>query len=136
MTRQKPRKVCHVCKQSFTPSSPGDLYCGQNCLAISDRSVDRAKAELDFQKKVDRGEYPQECPICGREWNQLIHKRRNGGYFLYQQYHFESNQKWVYSCHNCNLLEKQLRKKLGPPQGIAPEKLRALIFSQLSEKDR
>jgi predicted metal-binding protein len=113
-------KVCRICKREFKEKSYGDLYCGVLCLnaSITDKEQEQAILTLD-----DKG--IKCCPICGRNKSFLIHKRMNGCWYLWQEYHYNNNSNSIYTCYYCNLWEMNYRRRTG--KKITPLEHRELI---------
>jgi len=121
------QKQCEICGKYFKPKSGSDKYCGILCLNASITDEEQQKAIKTLE---DKGQ--QTCPICGRSKQFLIHKRMNGEWFLWQQYHYENNLKFIYTCYFCNLWEKEYRKRTG--KLITPKEHKQLIKHGLKNK--
>lgn len=112
--------VCEICERKFTPKNSSDRYCGILCLNASITNNEQISAILSSD---DKGQI--NCPICGRNKKFLIHKRMNGQWYLWQEYHYNDNKDSIYTCYYCNLWEKEYRRR--NKRNITPEEHRRLI---------
>lgn len=140
----KQKRECLSCNASFTPVTFSAVHCSPKCADKSATTAERKTAESAWKVKIERGDYPRSCPICRRGWRQFLHKRRNGHWQCFQVYHYDTpfgtaqteamragRDKWIYTCPECNQLEKTLRRRNPEkwPRGIPPKALRELAFA-------
>jgi len=113
----KSKSTCIICQKEF--KNNGDQYCSKTCLNSSITDEEQLKAIEKFKDEMEN------CPICGRNKKFLIHKRMNGQWYLYQEYHYDNNKRKILTCYSCNLWERDYRKRTG--RNITPEEHRRLI---------
>ena len=124
----KEKYKCEICGKMFTPKSNADLYCGINCLNASINDFEQEAAIRRFTDEQTR------CPICLRHKKFLVHKRMNGNWYLYQEYHYNYDKESIKTCYFCNLWEKDYRKRNNRNKDITPDEHRRLIGKDKSYK--
>lgn len=126
------KRKCALCGFEFKPKNHSDIFCGTICRDLSCSDWDYIKHTAYFWQEVDSGRIPRKCPICEIPFDRLVHKRMNGGWYLYQRYHYDNDKKWILACHKCNLFEKVFRKrfKLSKQFSVSPESLRKFLKKQ------
>lgn len=125
----KGEAICQVCGYEFKKKSDGDKYCSITCLNVSITDKEQQDAIDMFTRLVQMKVNLINCPICGRNYKFLVHKRMNGCWYLYQEYHYDNDKKSILACYHCNLLEKIWRKrwKETKANALSPDDLRKLI---------
>jgi len=126
------KRKCKICDHQFTPKAGGDLFCGKICLSLSYSKKELEENILYFRKQVEDGKIPLFCPICEIPFEYLVHKRMNGHWYLYQEYHYNDDKKSILACYRCNLFEMIFRKrrKLNKKESISPTELKTLLGSK------
>lgn len=148
----KTARLCALCVALYTPDNPSDRYCSTRCARASITDEERSAAEGVWGPRIGGGwhpgesypckPYPEHCPICRRPWRQILYKARNGHFYCFHRYHYDTPvagpeqlaavrvgiDTWAWTCVVCNLLELRVRRRAPErfPRGIAPEVLRWL----------
>lgn len=121
-------QICKICKRNFIPKSESDIYCGILCLNASITNEEQENAIINIW---DRDIIY--CPICKRHKKFLINKRMNGQWYLWQEYHYDNNQKSIFACYYCNLWEMNYRRR--NKINLTPNEHSILINKEEKEDD-